>query len=875
MRATGFLVLIVLLPFGRQPCVAASSKVGQHAACSIKVTDYGAVGDGIVLDTIAIQRALDTCARLGGGEVRFPRGTYLAGTLHLRSNVSLLLEAGAVLRGSDNIDDYLEPLTSAPYVSGTGSNRLFLFGDHVDNVSIRGKGIIDGNRVRGKSGARGPLGIFFQYSTSIVLDGITVTHSPGWSVAFFHCRHVRVLRAKLKDTVVDGIDLVCCQDVLLDGVVINGTGDDPLCIKNEGPPLPGGYVTRDITIRNTVVRNTSHPGFKIGTGTYGTFDNIVVKDSTFEHVGALFAIQLMRPTPPGEADRFIRNVSMRGIRAQDVGRFLDITTMGVARPVISGLDFEDIQITGKVVNSRILGTDTCPIKDVTIRDVIARAHRSAETWLRTRNVSGLTLNNMTLDAPGTRSVLTADAGSGLNLNGIRVTGLLSGGPALRLTDIQHAQISSVETPPLKNLVWVAGTRTADIHLQGAVWPQNESPLLATADVPDGVLLPAAVVKVVSLTAPSQVNPNETLPIDARIRNTGPAGATPITLSAAGHVVGRTWAWMGSGAETTVKLAGGPFYVPGTYLLQLGRATQKVRVRKTPAKFRYGAYCEMETPAAPGATTKVVVPLRNIGGSTGTKVVALKAGGEIVASKDITLRPGEEARVSLTHVLSSGGVHSLQVGDFPVWSFATFRNVPGRFLLYRDDHLVIEAGGRSGELNHYAAIYVKGVKGDFDAQVRVLSQTQNTGDYAAVGLILRNRIDDVRSGGLFLDYRVPKYGGYKICQWDENGDGKVDVRSDGGDAELPVWYKIEKRGDTVRAFSSRDGKNWRPCGFPNLQVYSSPSIQAVQDIGIYGDAWSSHGELSRMEFSDFQVKPVETAASEHQSKRPVLLSITHK
>lgn len=861
MRAAGFLVLIALLSYCRQLRAVASPSAEQHAACSIKVTDYGAVGDDIVLDTFAIQRALDICARLGGGQVRFPRGKYRAGTLHLRSNVSLLLEEGAVLRGSENLDDYLEPDGRSHFVSGTGSHRLFLYGDHVDNVLIRGKGIIDGNRVREKSGSRGPLSIFFQHSSNIVLDGITVTHSPGWSVTFFDCRHVRILGVMLKDVMADGINPVSCQDVLYDGVVIDGTGDDPICIKNEGPPLPNGYVTRDITIRNTVVRNTSHPGFKIGTGTNGTFDDIVVEDSTFKHTGDLFAIQLMRPTPPGEVERFIRNVSMRHIRAQDVERFLDITTIDVDRPVISGLGFEDIQIDGRVVDSRILGTDLCPIRDVTIRNIIVKAHRSSETWLRTRSVSDLTLNSVIIDTPGTRSVLAADAGRGLNLNGIRVTGLLAEGPALYLTDIQDAQIGSMETPPLKDLVRVSGTRSRGIHLQGDVWPHIETPLLAAADVPDGALLPAAAVKVLSLAAPSQVNPNETLLIDARIRNKGPAGATPLTLFVAGRVIGRKWVWIGPSAETTVKLSGGPFYDPGAYSLQLGRATQKVRVRKTPAKFRYGTYCEMETPAAPGATTKVVVPLRNIGGSVGTQIVELKVRDEVVASKDIILRPGEQALVSLRYVFPSEGVHSLQVGDFPVWSFATYRNVPGRFLLYRD-HLVIEAEGRRGEQNDYAAIYVKGIKGNFDAQVRVLSQTENTGETAAVGLILRNRIDDVRSGGLFLHYRVPKYGGEKRWQVDVNGDGKVDVMSYGGDAELPVWYKIEKRGNTVRPFSSRDGKNWRPCDVPNVQVFSSPSIQEVQDIGIYGYASSSRGELSHMEFSDFQVKPMKTAPSKH-------------
>ncbi len=855
MITKDFFLLFAALSLSTQTSLAASQ--GQSAACLLRVTDYGATGDGRVLDTIAIQRAIDTCGRLGGGEVRFPRGIYRAGTVYLRSHVSLLLEEGAVLRGSENLDDYLAP--RGPHIVGmTSSTRLFLYGDHVDNVSIRGKGGIDGNRVVEPSGGRGPLSILIQHSSNIVLDGITVTRSPGWSVTFFDCQHVRILGVRLIDVMADGINPVSCQDVLYDGVVVDGSGDDPICLKNEGPPLPGGYVTRDITVRNTVVRNTSHPGIKIGTGTAGTFSNIVVEDSTFERIGDLFAIQLMRPTRPGETERFIRNVSMRRVRAQNAGRFLDITAMRVDRPVISGLHFEDIQIDGRAVDSRILGTEVCPIKDVTIRNVIAKSDRSSEAWLRTRNASGLVLDRVTIDAPDTKSLLTAEAGSGLDLSGIRVTRLLPEGPAIHLTDIQDAKIGPVKTPVLKNLVWVAGAGAAKIHLQGPEWPQVQYPLLAAADVADRALLPVAEAKVLSLAGAGQVKPNHMLRLEARIQNTGPAGAAPLTLFAAGRAIGRMWTWIGAATERTVSISGGPLYVPGRYVLELGGATRKVQVIKTAAQFRYGDYCELEAPAAPGATTRVIVPVRNLGGSTGTHVVELKAGGETVTSRKIVLRPGEEMSVPLEHVFPSGGMHLLQVGDFPAWPFATFRNVPGRFLLYRD-RLVIEAAGRAGERNEYAAIYLKGVAGDFDAQVRVLSQLE-TGENAAVGLIQRNQLDDIRSGGFFIHYREPKYGGHKVWQGDSDGDGKLDMRSDGGDSALPVWYKLEKRGQTLRTFSSRDGQNWRICGYPGILEFRSPSIQRVQDVGIYGTAYNDRGELSRMEFSGFHVRPVEAAAS---------------
>jgi hypothetical protein len=65
------------------------------------IRDYGAVGDGVTLDTPAIHKAIETCAAAGGGQVRFPPGRYLSGTVHLRSRVTLFLEAGATLQGCE------------------------------------------------------------------------------------------------------------------------------------------------------------------------------------------------------------------------------------------------------------------------------------------------------------------------------------------------------------------------------------------------------------------------------------------------------------------------------------------------------------------------------------------------------------------------------------------------------------------------------------------------------------------------------------------------------------------------------------------------------------------------------------------------------
>src|ERR1043166_6818995 len=86
------------------------------------VRDFGATGDGVTLDTVAINRAIATCHAAGGGTVFVPVGVYLVVTLDLLSNVTLHLDAGSVIKGSPNLTDY----RVLPYTSEFRNTTLIL-----------------------------------------------------------------------------------------------------------------------------------------------------------------------------------------------------------------------------------------------------------------------------------------------------------------------------------------------------------------------------------------------------------------------------------------------------------------------------------------------------------------------------------------------------------------------------------------------------------------------------------------------------------------------------------------------------------------------------------------------------------------------------
>lgn len=162
------------------------------------ITRYGAVGNSKKLNTSAINNAIEDCARNGGGVVLVPRGTFLTGTIYLKSNIRLRLEEGAVILGTPDIDQYHQYSGStnlAKYNSGDGGpnansimnerwGKGLILGTGISNVSIEGRGVIDGAHAfdsLGEEKMRGPHTIIIGESRNITLTGITINRAANYA----------------------------------------------------------------------------------------------------------------------------------------------------------------------------------------------------------------------------------------------------------------------------------------------------------------------------------------------------------------------------------------------------------------------------------------------------------------------------------------------------------------------------------------------------------------------------------------------------------------------------------------------------------------------------------------------------------------------
>lgn len=360
------------------------------------VTDFGAVGDGETLNTKVLQSVIDTCSNAGGGTVRFTPGTFLSGTLFLKDNVTLNLDAGAVLLGSKNKDDYIPiPRTNIreqPAFHFTDGSFL-LYAENVKNVTIEGHGTINGNgnsfwydemltaHVRKPKEWRPRALICFVLSQNIVLQDVTLSDSPTftfWSIACedININGIRIINPQ-KGPNTDGLDLDCCRRVTVSNCIIEG-GDDAIAIKSDSGILGAKeYPCEDITITNCVLQSGPACGIRIGYEGDSvirncTFSNLTIYDTDI----GLDIVSIL----PNRNDCTI----LKGTRIKNI-LFDNITMRNVRQAIYfwmgnelpeqeSQLELQDIRVNNVIAECRVgslIGsfTDQQRIKNIFLSNV--------------------------------------------------------------------------------------------------------------------------------------------------------------------------------------------------------------------------------------------------------------------------------------------------------------------------------------------------------------------------------------------------------------------------------------------------------------------------------------------------------------------------
>ena len=294
------------------------------------VTDFGAKGDGITLNTTIIQKAIDFANENGGGRVVFTPGNFVTGTIYLKSNVTLHLEAGATILASTNPWDFVKESC----VNWTS----MIFAIKQTNIGITGKGTINGrgfitanNLVdyihrglfkdpmkldRPYEGNR-HQNIYFRECTNVTVQDITLKDPASWNQTYDQCKNVLVEREKVDSKSYwnnDGIDIIDCEDVVIRDCYIDAA-DDVFCFKSHD--FKGSC--KNVLLDNCVGR-PSASGFKFGTVSRGEFKNIKIRNVT------MYDTYRSAITFAAVDGAEIENIEVDGVRAYHTGNVIFLRT---------------------------------------------------------------------------------------------------------------------------------------------------------------------------------------------------------------------------------------------------------------------------------------------------------------------------------------------------------------------------------------------------------------------------------------------------------------------------------------------------------------------------------------------------------------------
>ncbi len=250
-------------------------------ASNHSVIDFGAKGDGITINTDAINSAITECSKKGG-TVSFPAGEYVTGTIYLKDNVTLLLSKGATILGSKSISDYPANNPNYNFYRRGKIKRALIYAERCKNIAIKGEGVIDG---RGdlilkedgspvKSYGERPHVIWMIKSTNIEVSGLRLQNSSLWMQHYLACENIYIHNIDVynhcnKNN--DMIDINGCKDVVISDC--RGDSDDDGITMKSTHEMP----CENILINNCVISSHCN-AIKCGTESNAGFKNIAISN---------------------------------------------------------------------------------------------------------------------------------------------------------------------------------------------------------------------------------------------------------------------------------------------------------------------------------------------------------------------------------------------------------------------------------------------------------------------------------------------------------------------------------------------------------------------------------------------------------------------
>lgn len=488
-------------------------------ADTFNIVKYGAINDGITLNTKAINDAIIACNKKGGGVVVVPKGLWITGPIELKSNVNLHLQKNSILQFTRDFDQY--PLVASNWEGlPQMRNQSPLWAKNQTNIGITGFGIIDGagdawrmvkkdkltesqwkklvasggllsedkkmwypseqsvvaNKLKNPGEITAdktpefynsikdflrPNLLVFTSCKRILLEGVTFQNSPAWNIHPLMCEDLTVRNVYAKNPWYaqngDGIDIESCKNVLIENSTFD-VGDDGICIKS-GRDAAGrkrAMPTENVIIRNSTVYH-AHGGFVIGSEMSGGARNIFVSDCSFIGTDIGLRFKTTRGRGGVVENIHIKNINMMEIPGEAI--LFDMYYAAVDPVPLTGEKREAPKVEILPV------TEETPVfKNFYINNVVCDGAEKAVfvRGLPEMSIENINLENLTIKA--TKGIDIQEAKK-INLTNVKLT-IEHGNPLINLQNANDVNLKNITYNSADLLFRVSGDRNSNIKTSG-------------------------------------------------------------------------------------------------------------------------------------------------------------------------------------------------------------------------------------------------------------------------------------------------------------------------------------------------------------------------------------------------------------------------
>ena len=514
--------------------------VPKFPAKNYNIKNYGAVGDGLTLNTKAINEAIKECSEKGGGKVIVPAGMWLTGPIFMHNNVNLYLEKGAFIQFTGNYDDY--PLIESNW-EGYNQFRCTspIMGKNLRSIAITGSGIIDGagdawRPVRkykltegewkallksgGVTDAKGetwwpskealeastlisvlreknetltkeqaekyklffrPVLLSFIGCENVWLDGVTFQNSPAWNLHPLLCKNVIVANLNVRNPEYsqngDGIDVESCSNTILYNCRFD-VGDDAICIKS-GRDEEGrkrGIPTENLIISDCIVYR-GHGGVTVGSEMSGGVKNVKVDNCNFIGTDVGLRFKSTRGRGGVVENIWISNIFMKDIPTEAVSFNL---YYGGVSPA------EDKTVEEKMKSSAEFKADetTPSFKNIYLKNIFCSGAREAVILqgLPEMPIKNITIENIVFKAGKGISIYDAE---GISIKKAKV---ISSSPVVKIYQGRNIVLEDFQADEnCSEFISIRGAKASNVILKGAGAASNYKKAKLSDEVSKSVL----------------------------------------------------------------------------------------------------------------------------------------------------------------------------------------------------------------------------------------------------------------------------------------------------------------------------------------------------------------------------------------------------